>query len=42
MLGFVPHVGIEQGISQFVDWVKEQKGGNDVYRKACANLWIKG
>ena len=42
MLGFVPHVGIEQGISQFVDWVKEQKGGNDVYEESLRELVDKG
>jgi dTDP-L-rhamnose 4-epimerase len=42
VLGFVPRVGIEQGISRFVDWVKEQQGGKDAYEESLRELAEKG
>ena len=42
VLGFVPRVGIEQGISRFVDWVKEQPGGKDAYEESLRELAEKG
>lgn len=42
VLGFVPLVGIEQGISCFVDWVKEQQGGKDAYEESLRELAGKG
>jgi dTDP-L-rhamnose 4-epimerase len=42
VLGFVPRVGIEQGISCFVDWVKEQQCGKDAYEESLRELAEKG
>lgn len=42
VLGFVPRVGIEQGISRFVDWVREQQGGKDAYEESLRELAEKG
>lgn len=42
VLGFVPRIGIEQGISHFVDWVKEQNGAKDDYEESLRELEARG
>lgn len=42
VLGFVPRVCIEQGISKFVDWVQKQQNGNDAYEESLRVLGEKG
>lgn len=42
VLGFTPRVSIEQGISRFVDWVKEQQICKDTYEDSLRELVEKG
>jgi dTDP-L-rhamnose 4-epimerase len=42
ILGFEPKVGIEDGLSAFVDWVKGEQISGDRYEESLNELRAKG